>query len=94
MNNSLLQLNETIKLIDLRNKFKNLTSIVNNFKNDGFKNKKFHLIKTKQQLDISNLNGNYEVEMCFRIAFLIFSMVLYILNFIANNNSNNNNLFS
>jgi hypothetical protein len=81
MNNSLLQLNETIKLIDLRNKLKNLTSIINtinNFKKDGFKNKKFHLIKTKQQLNTNNLNGNYELEMCVRIAVLIFSMVNFL----------------
>jgi hypothetical protein len=82
MNEStVLFLNETAKLVDLRNRLKNVSFFLNNnnnFKKNGFKNRKYYL-KKLNQFDSTQLIRKYEILMCFKIIVLIFSIVnIYI----------------
>ena len=74
---SVLFLNETAKLVDLRNRLKNVSFFLknnNNFKKNGFKNRKYYL-KKLNQFDSTQLVRKYEILMCFKIIVLIFSIV-------------------
>jgi hypothetical protein len=78
---TVLFLNETVKLVDLRNRLKNVSFVLNNnnnFKKNGFKNRKYYL-KKLNQFDSTQLIRKYEILMCFKIIVLIFSIVnIYI----------------
>jgi hypothetical protein len=78
---TVLFLNETVKLEDLRNRLKNVSLFLNNnnnFKKNGFKNRKYYL-KKLNQFDSTQLIRKYEILMCFKIIVLIFSIVnIYI----------------
>lgn len=72
-----LFLNESAKLAELRNRLKNVLFVLNNnnnFKKNGFKNRKYYL-KKLNQFDSTQLIRKYEILMCFKIIVLILSIV-------------------
>jgi hypothetical protein len=72
-----LFLNESAKLVELRNRLKNVSFFLNNnnnFKKNGFKNRNYYL-KKLNQFDSTQLIRKYEILMCFKIIVLILSIV-------------------